>query len=126
MRAFFVYLKTKSRDVTDRNTFSDQVPNPSKVLIILEELNLPYETSWVELDGLKQKPYTDVNPNGRVPAIEDPNHGVTLWESGAIVQVSPPPSKPLQHHTFYAVSNQADPSNLVPDRHVRQGQQDIV
>ncbi|KAF2967022.1 hypothetical protein GQX73_g6512 [Xylaria multiplex] len=64
----------------------NHVPNPSKVLIILEELNLPYETIWVELDGLKQKPYTDVNPNGRVPAIEDPNHDITLWESGAIVQ----------------------------------------
>ncbi|KAI1146369.1 glutathione S-transferase [Nemania diffusa] len=64
----------------------DQVPNPSKVLIILEELSLPYETSFVELAGLKQKPYTDVNPNGRVPAIEDPNTGITLWESGAIVQ----------------------------------------
>ncbi|TFB00205.1 Glutathione S-transferase 2 [Trichoderma ghanense] len=64
----------------------NHVPNPSKVLIILEELNLPYETSWVELDGLKKKPYTDVNPNGRVPAIEDPNTGLTLWESGAIVQ----------------------------------------
>jgi len=47
----------------------DQVPNPSKVLIILEELNLPYETVWVELDGLKQKPFTDVNPNGRVPGM---------------------------------------------------------
>lgn len=64
----------------------NQVPNPSKVLIVLEELNLPYESSWVELDGLKQKPYTDVNPNGRVPAIVDPNHNITLWESGAIVQ----------------------------------------
>ncbi|ROV94363.1 hypothetical protein VPNG_09409 [Cytospora leucostoma] len=64
----------------------NQVPNPSKVLIILEELNLPYESSWVELDGLKKKPYTDINPNGRVPAIEDPNRNITLWESGAIVQ----------------------------------------
>ncbi|KAI1442634.1 glutathione S-transferase [Annulohypoxylon stygium] len=64
----------------------NHVPNPSKVLIILEELNLPYETSWVELDGLKQKPYTDVNPNGRVPAIVDPNNDITLWESGAIIQ----------------------------------------
>lgn len=70
------------------NTPTDQVPNPSKVLIILEELNLPYESSWVELEGLKQKPYTDVNPNGRVPAIVDPNHNTTLWESGAIVQMS--------------------------------------
>ncbi|KAJ5938240.1 glutathione S-transferase [Penicillium verhagenii] len=64
----------------------NQVPNPSKVLIILEELNLPYETVWVELDGLKQQPFIDVNPNGRVPAIIDPNTGLTLWESGAIVQ----------------------------------------
>ena len=25
------------------------------------------------------------NPNGRVPVIEDPNTGLTLWESGAII-----------------------------------------
>ncbi len=34
---------------------------------------------------IKQKPYTDVNPNGRVPSIKDPNTGITLWESGAII-----------------------------------------
>lgn len=61
------------------------VPNPSKVLIILEELGLPYHTSWVELEGLKQEPYESINPNGRVPAIHDPNTDVTLWESAAIV-----------------------------------------
>lgn len=35
---------------------------------------------------MKKAPFTDVNPNGRVPAIEDPNTGITLWESGAIVE----------------------------------------
>ena len=43
------------------------VPNPSKVLIILEELGLPYQSSWVELENLKKPPFTDVNPNGRLP-----------------------------------------------------------
>ncbi|KAJ5266834.1 glutathione S-transferase [Penicillium angulare] len=64
----------------------DQVPNPAKVLVILEELNLPYESEWVEIEDLKQKPFTDVNPNGRVPAINDPNTETTIWESGAIIQ----------------------------------------
>lgn len=63
----------------------NQVPNPSKVLVILEELGLPYETSWVELEDLKKEPFESVNPNGRVPAIEDPNTNITLFESGAIV-----------------------------------------
>lgn len=81
-------LKPRNESKALVNTSTDQVPNPSKVLIVLEELNLPYESSFVELDGLKQKPYTDVNPNGRIPAIVDPNHNITLWESGAIVQVS--------------------------------------
>ena len=45
----------------------DHVPNSAKVLIILEELGLPYQSSWVELDALKKKPFTDTNPNGRVP-----------------------------------------------------------
>lgn len=61
------------------------VPNPSKVLVILEELGLPYETSWVELEDLKKEPFESVNPNGRVPAIIDPNEDITLFESGAIV-----------------------------------------
>lgn len=35
---------------------------------------------------MKQEPFVSKNPNGRVPAIEDPNTGITLWESGAILQ----------------------------------------
>jgi len=61
-------------------------PNPRKVQIILEELGIPYENSEVEMSGVKQAPFTDINPNGRLPAIHDPNTGITLWESGAIVQ----------------------------------------
>jgi glutathione S-transferase len=35
---------------------------------------------------LKKAPFEKINPNGRVPAIEDPNTGITLWESGAIIE----------------------------------------
>ena len=54
--------------------------------IILEELALPYTIQDVDMSEMKKTPFTDVNPNGRVPAIEDPNTGITLWESGAIIQ----------------------------------------
>lgn len=35
---------------------------------------------------IKQEPYTSLNPNGRVPTLEDPNTSIVLWESGAIVE----------------------------------------
>jgi len=63
-----------------RNT----APNPGKTLIILEELGLPYQTQWMELEDLKKPPFEAINPNGRLPAITDPNTGITLWETGAI------------------------------------------
>ncbi|KAL3471589.1 putative glutathione S-transferase [Aspergillus californicus] len=61
-------------------------PNPWKVLILLEELNLPYTPQAVNATDLKKEPYTSLNPNGRVPALEDPNTGITIWESGAILE----------------------------------------
>ena len=60
-------------------------PNPPRVQNILEELGLPYEISPVQFDEVKQPKYTKINPNGRIPAIYDPNTDLTLWESGAIV-----------------------------------------
>lgn len=61
-------------------------PNPWKVLMILEELKIPYETKPIELGDLKKEPYESINPNGRVPALEDLNTGITIWESGAILE----------------------------------------
>ncbi|KAM3069224.1 hypothetical protein ACMFMG_010740 [Clarireedia jacksonii] len=60
-------------------------PNPWKVSIILEELGLPYETEFVNPAELHTPVYEKINPNGRVPAIHDPNTDLTLWESGAII-----------------------------------------
>jgi glutathione S-transferase len=60
-------------------------PNPWKVIFVLEELKIPYEINSIRFDDVKKRPLIDVNPNGRVPAIEDPNTNLTLWESGAII-----------------------------------------
>lgn len=61
-------------------------PNPPKVGIILEELGLPYEVNPIPLSDVKKPEYLAINPNGRVPAIHDPNTDITLWESGAIIE----------------------------------------
>ncbi|KAK3682942.1 glutathione S-transferase [Podospora appendiculata] len=61
-------------------------PNPPKVSILLEELSLPYEIVDVAWSEVKSPAYVAVNPNGRLPAIHDPNTNLTLWESGAIIE----------------------------------------
>ncbi|KAI4235908.1 MAG: hypothetical protein LQ349_002865 [Xanthoria aureola] len=60
-------------------------PNPWKVIIVLEELGIPYEIKSIRFEDIKKSPFIDVNPNGRAPAIIDPNTNLTLWESGAII-----------------------------------------
>ncbi|KAJ5524847.1 hypothetical protein N7513_009963 [Penicillium frequentans] len=61
-------------------------PNPWKVIMVLKELGIPYVSKTVEWSEIKKEPYVSINPNGRIPAIEDPNTGITLWESGAILE----------------------------------------
>ena len=46
----------------------------------MNELSVPYETKIMDFPDLKKEPFEKMNPNGRVPAIEDPNTGITLWE----------------------------------------------
>ena len=58
-------------------------PNPWKVILILEELDLPFEKKYVDMATVKQEPHISLNPNGRVPTIEDPNTGITLWEASS-------------------------------------------
>lgn len=45
------------------------MPNPSKVIIILEELRIPYEGVYIDTPDLKKPEYEAVNPNGRVPGL---------------------------------------------------------
>lgn len=52
---------------------------------MLEELGIPYNKIRKEMgdgpNGIKHADFLAINPNGRVPAIIDPNNGdVKLWE----------------------------------------------
>jgi glutathione S-transferase len=60
--------------------------NVQKVLWALEELKVPYQRTDAGLQyGVVNEPfYRKMNPNGRVPTIED--GGLVLWESNAIVR----------------------------------------
>ena len=65
-------------------------PNPHKVAIALQYLQIPYEVKIWEFGddprrGVKGEDFVKISPNGRVPAVQDSNTGVTVWESGAII-----------------------------------------
>ena len=72
--------------------YSLPTPNGVKVSIMLEEIGLPYEVHLVDFDKDYQKTpeFLALNPNGKIPAIIDPNgpggKPLGLFESGAILQ----------------------------------------
>lgn len=65
--------------------YTAETPNGWKASITLEELGLPYELHALKLSEAEQKQpwYLKINPNGRIPAIDD--DGFTVFESGAIM-----------------------------------------
>lgn len=81
--------------MADENTIKPLVlhahrtgPNPIKIALALEFLKIPYVMQFWELgdnpqNGVKSAKFLAINENGRVPALEDANTGVTSWESGA-------------------------------------------
>lgn len=77
------YLLKKERDML--KFYFHQGPNPIKVSLFLQETGLPYEL--VPVDTLKgdqhSAEYRAINPNGKVPAIED--DGLRVFDSTAIL-----------------------------------------
>jgi glutathione S-transferase len=68
--------------------YTAPTPNGFKASCTLEELELPYETHFVNLGKNEQKEesYLAINPNGRIPAIVDRDlGGLAIFESGAIM-----------------------------------------
>ena len=65
--------------------YTAATPNGWKVSIALEEMGLPYEVRVVDFATQEQKAdwYVKLNPNGRIPTLED--EGFVVFESGAIL-----------------------------------------
>ena len=67
-------------------------PNGWKVSIALEEMGLPYEVRPINIGKGEQfeTPFQRISPNGRMPAIVDPDAPdglpLSIFESGAILQ----------------------------------------
>ncbi|RYH02384.1 glutathione S-transferase [Salipiger sp. IMCC34102] len=67
-------------------------PNGWKISIALEEFTLPYTTHLVDITAGDQHgaAFRAVSPNGRIPAITDPDGPdgapISIFESGAILQ----------------------------------------
>jgi GSH-dependent disulfide-bond oxidoreductase len=71
--------------------YSLPTPNGVKVSIMLEEIGLPYEPHTVDFgkDDPKTPEFLSLNPNGKIPAIIDPDgpggKPIALFESGLIL-----------------------------------------
>ena len=71
--------------------YSLPTPNGVKVSIMLEETGLPYEPHTIDImaDDQKSAEFLSLNPNGKIPAILDPDGPggtpLALFESGAIL-----------------------------------------
>src|SRR6266699_4581610 len=76
---------TRSKENNMLKYYFNGAPNPNKVSLFLEESGLPYELVPVDTrKGDQFKPeFLAVNPNGKVPAIDD--DGVFVFDSNAIL-----------------------------------------
>nr|WP_314093473.1 glutathione binding-like protein [uncultured Shinella sp.] len=91
LSAFPITQKWPAKNPDILQLYSLPTPNGVKVAIALEELGLAYEPHRIEFgpDGVKSPEFMSLNPNGRIPAIIDPNgpngKPIGLFESGAIL-----------------------------------------
>ncbi len=67
--------------------YSWNTPNGRKVSIMLEEIELPYETHAINIAKDEQftPEFLAISPNNKIPAIVDRDNGRSMMESGAIL-----------------------------------------
>ena len=73
---------------TQLKLYTAKTPNGIKVSILLELLGLKYDYQQLSIanNGTKEPWFIAKNPNGRIPTLEDKSTGITISESGAILQ----------------------------------------
>ncbi|TKT82517.1 glutathione binding-like protein [Aquamicrobium sp. LC103] len=91
LSSFPITRRWPAADPGKLQLYSFPTPNGVKISIALEELGLPYEAHAVDIgkDESWTEDFLSLNPNGKIPAILDPNgpggKPLPLFESGAIL-----------------------------------------
>ena len=91
LSAFPITTRWPAKNPDQIQLYSATTPNGVKISIALEELGLPYEPHLVNIskDESWTPEFLSLNPNGKIPAIIDPNgpdgKPIGLFESGAIL-----------------------------------------
>lgn len=91
LSAFPITSKWPAKDPSVLQLYSTPTPNGVKVSIMLEEIGLAYEPHFINIGENETwgPEYLALNPNGKIPAIIDPNgpdgKPLGLFESGAIL-----------------------------------------
>lgn len=67
--------------------FTTSTPNGYKVSIFLELLGVKYDVQAIDMMASEQKEpwYLKMNPNGKIPTLQDKSTNTTISESGAIL-----------------------------------------
>jgi len=92
LSAFPIARRWPARHPDRLQLYSLPTPTGVNVSIMLEEIGLPYEVHLVDFnkDDQKTPEFLSLNPNGKIPAIIDPDgpggQPLPLFESGAILQ----------------------------------------
>ncbi len=62
-------------------------PNGRKASIMLEEIGLPYTVHSIDIGKDEQfaPDFLKISPNNRIPAIDDRDTGISIFESGALM-----------------------------------------
>jgi GST-like protein len=91
LSGFAITARWPAKEPGTLQLYSFATPNGVKISIALEETGLPYEAHFVDIgkDETWTEPFLSLNPNGKIPAIIDPDgpggKPLPLFESGAIL-----------------------------------------